>query len=214
MRTLFLNPNSSAAVTSRLRALIARDGGPAFEWEVRCMADAPELIASEQDNLRAEALLQRELPAIAGAPGRLVLMSSLDSGYEAARRAMGERVCGFTRGVLAWHARSGRRLQVLTFGPGMAPLYRRLFQDSGHAAVVESHSVLDLGPSAALASSAATLDALRRSCGELASRSDAPVFVVGAAGLQLSLQLRDEGFTNLVDPVADLLQYLQQASVS
>lgn len=208
MKTLFLNPNGSDAVTAQLRDAIRRAGGLRQQWEVRKLAGAPEIIASADDNARATALLQRSLPALAQEFGRLVLMSSLDTGYELAAQLAPGRAFGFTRGVLALHRRRGSALQAVTFGAGMRGLYAELFaQEEG---AVKRHDVFDAGPHALAGSGASDSEgALASLCDRLHARSGAPVFLVGAVLLPLADRLRAAQRPWIIDPVADLLAFLR-----
>jgi hypothetical protein len=208
VKTLFLNPNGSDAVTAQLLDAIRRAGGLQEAWEVRKLAGAPEIIASANDNERATVLLQRSLPALAQEFERLVLMSSLDTGYELAAQVAPGRVFGFTRGVLALHHRRGTPLQAVTFGADMRGLYAELFaQEEG---AVESHGVFDAGPH--VVSGAGAQDqfgAIASLCDRLHARSPAPVFLVGAVMLPLADQLRAARRPWIIDPVADLLEFLR-----
>jgi Asp/Glu/hydantoin racemase len=209
MRTLFLNPNASTAVTALLRQRVAA-ARPAFVWDLRCIEQAPEVIASAADHTEAEIALAARLPALAARWQRLVLMSSLDTGHALAMRLLpGVHVEGFTRAVLARQGRMDRRVHVLTFGAPMKPLYAQLFADAGAAALVARHAVCDIAAGSLLQPGAEALRAKVASvCDALHGAEPLPVFIVGALALPLADQLRAAGRPWIVDPIADLLASL------
>lgn len=208
MKTLFLNPNASVATTATLRRFIERAGWPAGIWQACRLEGAPELIGSVEDNLRAEQVLAERLPALAAGADRVVLMSSLDTGFAIARRKLACPVFGFTRGVLAHRHAQGQRLQALTFGHAMASSYEEIFCAGAHAGVVESHTTLEVGPHAAVAGRERTFAAVQETCERLAGTSPSPIFLVGVIGLDMAVELRSRGLP-LIDPVADLLRWLE-----
>lgn len=211
MKTLFLNPNSSDEITATLRRHIGCCGWPPERWEVRKVENAPMIIGSLAQNADAEAALARELPRLSAGFDRIVMMSSLDTGYEIGRERFGDAAFGFTRSVLAQHRRLDQRLQIITFDKDMTSLYERAFEAAGHSAVVDSWSVLDLMPAAVAAQPHLALDELRSVCRRLRETSTQPIFVVGAVGLELAASLRREGVEGLIDPVGDLLAWLGSA---
>lgn len=211
MNTLFLNPNSSEEITATLRRHIGRSGWPLDSWEVRKVESAPKIIGSLAQNADAEAALARELPRLGAGFDRIVMMSSLDTGYEIARKTFGDAAFGFTRSVLAQHRRLDRRLQIVTFDKDMTSLYERAFEAAGHSALVDNWSVLDWMPTAVAARPHLALDELRALCRRLEEASSQPIFVVGAVGLELAAALRREGMQGLIDPVSDLLGWLGSA---
>jgi Asp/Glu/hydantoin racemase len=208
MKTLFLNPNASEATTATLRRFIARAGWPAKDWQVRRLEDAPQLIGSAEDNQRAEQALAARLPALAADADRLVLMSSLDTGHAIACEQLACPVFGFTRSVLGYRHAQGQRLQAVTFGQAVAPAYEEIFRAGPHAGVVESHTTLEAGPHAAVAGRERTFAAVRDTCERLAGTSPSPIFLVGVIGLEMAAELRSLGLP-LIDPVADLMRWLQ-----
>ncbi|WP_076999675.1 aspartate/glutamate racemase family protein [Variovorax sp. KK3] len=211
MKTLFLNPNSSDKITVTLRRHIDRCGGPAGQWDVAKVVDAPSIIGSAAENLEAEAVLDQSLHALTAGYDRVVMMSSVDTGYDIARRQLGNAAFGFTRSVLSQHRRLGHRLHVVTFDAGMTALYEQAFEETGHRAVINDWLVLDLTPSAVAARPEAALAGLRELCREIATSPGDGIFVVGAVGLELAATLRGEGIRSLIDPVADLLAWLSFA---
>lgn len=212
MRTLFLNPNSSDRITATLRRHIERCGGPCGRWDVAQVEGAPRIIGSAQENEQAAKALDRSLPALCAGFDRVVMMSSVDTGYDMARRHMGDAAFGFTRSVLARHRRLGRKLQVITFDKDMTQLYERAFDATGHASVVGRWRVLDdLTPASVAAHPDAAIAAVRQLGRALAASSPDGIFVVGAVGLELAATLRDEGLHSLIDPVSDLLAWLGAA---
>lgn len=208
MRTLFLNPNSSDEITATLRRHIGRCGWPAERWDVAKVEGAPRIIGSAMENEQAAKALDQSLPALCAGFDRVVMMSSVDTGYDIARRQLGEAAFGFTRSVLAHHDKLGRKLQVITFDKDMTALYERAFEATGHGAVVGNWQVLDIAPADAAARPEAALGLLRSLCRELGAASDRRIFVVGAVGLELAASLRQEGMDLLIDPVSDLLAWL------
>lgn len=209
MKTLFLNPNSSERVTAVLGDAIRAAGGTPSPWEVRLLPGAPDVISSEADNLIAEAAVAAQLPALAERFERIVLMSSLDTGYATARKMFGNRVHGFTRSVLARQRQLGARVQAITFGEEMAPLYDAIFAEGDTHGVVQSHTVCPSNPLAlAHADTDRSAAQLAATCDELHAASSTPVFVVGAVVLPTAAQLREQGRPWIVDPVADLLAFL------
>lgn len=209
MKTLFLNPNASAAVTQMMRERVAARRPP-FAWEMQCVAGAPEVIASPADNAHAETVLRERLPALVAGWERLVLMSSLDTGCAVAAAALpGVRVRGFTRGVLQALAAQATRVHVLTFDAAMAPLYDALFATAGGAAVVASRTAFDAAPAALLRPGGQALrERLAAACDALHAADGRPVFIVGALALAVADVLRAHGRPWIVDPLASLLQSL------
>lgn len=208
MRTLFLNPNSSDKITATLRRHIARRGWPPDRWNVAKVGGAPRIIGSAAQNAEAEAALEQALPAASEGFDRVVMMSSLDTGYEIARRRFGDAAFGFTRSVLAQQHRLGRRLQIVTFDNDMTSLYEAAFAATGHSAVVAGWTVVDLKPTTVAAQPTLALEDLRAVCRRLAQTPSDAIFVAGAVGLELVMQLRRDGVDGLVDPVSDLLAWL------
>ena len=209
MRTLFLNPNSSEAITNILRRQIAAQGLPLADYDVRQLDGAPRIIGSAADNALAQVLLEERFTTLTNGFQRLVMMSSLDTGFEAACRLGGIEVHGFTRSVLAQHRRLGQQLQAITFDASMTSLYRALFESGAHKGVVQSITALPLAPGDVAGAREAALAALRTLCRQLMQASPVPVFIVGAVGLELGEVLRQEGFGQVIDPVADLVAHLQ-----
>lgn len=210
MKTLFLNPNSSDEITATLRRHIARCGWPAERWDVAKVEGSPRIIGSATQNAEAEAALKPALPAASAGFDRVVMMSSVDTGYEIARRRFGDAAFGFTRSVLAQQRRLGRQLQVVTFDKDMTPLYEAAFAATGNGAVVAGWTVIDLKPVAVAMDAARALEELRAICRRLSPTSPNAIFVVGAVGLELVMQLRRDSVEGLVDPVADLLAWLDK----
>ena len=209
MRTLFLNPNSSEAITNILRRQIAAQGLPLADYDVRQLDGAPRIIGSAADNALAQTLLEERFKTLTGGFQRLVMMSSLDTGFEVAHRLGGIEVHGFTRSVLAHYGRLGQHLQAITFDASMTSLYRALFESGAHAGVVKSITALPLAPGDVAGAREAALAALRNLCRKLMQASAVPIFIVGAVGLELGEVLRQEGFGQVIDPVADLVARLQ-----
>jgi Asp/Glu/hydantoin racemase len=209
MRTLFLNPNSSEAITTTLRRQISAQGLPCADYDVRKLDGAPQIIGSAGDNALAQALLEERFKTLTNGFQRLVMMSSLDTGFEVARRFGGIEVHGFTRSVLARHRHLGQHLQAITFDAAMTPLYRALFESREHEEVVQSITALPLAPNDVASARQAALDTLRKLCRQQAQAPAAPIFIVGVVGLELGEVLRQEGFGQVIDPVADLVAHLQ-----
>uniref|UniRef100_UPI00104A5769 aspartate/glutamate racemase family protein n=1 Tax=Variovorax sp. BK018 TaxID=3450241 RepID=UPI00104A5769 len=214
MRTLFLNPNSSDEITATLRRHIARCGWHADEWEVAKVEGAPRIIGTALENAQAVEALDRRLCSLRAGFDRVVVMSSLDTGYDIVRGQLGDAAFGFTRSVLAQHRSLGRKLQVITFDMSMTALYERAFDATGHGSVVGNWRVLDAMPAAVAARPDDALAELRRRCRELEPASQDKIFVVGAVGLELAAALRAEGLHSVIDPVADLLAWLRAAESS
>lgn len=209
MRTLFLNPNGSDEITATLRRHIRRCGGPSGHWDVAKVQDAPRIIGSAVENTQARAALDRTFPSMSEGYDRVVMMSSVDTGIDIARRHLGDAAFGFTRSVLSHRARAGQQLQVVTFDADMRALYEEAFAATGHRSVVGAWEVLALKPSDVAACPDAALEVLRELCRSLAAASDHGIFVVGAVGLELASTLRAEGMHSVIDPVADLLAWLE-----
>ncbi|WP_221220705.1 aspartate/glutamate racemase family protein [Variovorax sp. Sphag1AA] len=211
MRTLFLNPNSSDQITATLRRHISRCGWPVEQWDVAKVEGAPRIIGSATDNEQAAQALDRSLQSLCAGFDRVVMMSSVDTGYDIARRHLRDAAFGFTRSVLAQRARLGQKLQVITFDADMTALYEQAFEATGHAAVVSNWEVLDTTPSDVARNPNAALERVRGLCSELSFASEHPIFVVGAVGLDLAASLRQDGMERLIDPVSDLLAWLGDA---
>lgn len=213
MKTLFLNPNSNEAITKTLRRQIAEHGWLPGSYDVRCLAGAPQIIGSLHDEFKSEGLLEEHYEELTHGFTRLVMMSSLDTGFETARRLGGIDVHGFTRSVIAWHRSQAQQLQVITFDPSMTPLYQALFSIEENKNVVLNTTVVAFAPAAVADAGGAVLDLLRRICRQLTDASSAPIFIVGAVGLNLGEALRQEGFKQVIDPVANLVACLQSSTL-
>lgn len=213
MKTLFLNPNSSDAITQTLRRQISAQGWLPGSYDVRCLAGAPQIIGSLHDEFQSQALLEKHFEELTHGFTRLVMMSSLDTGFETARRLGGIDVYGFTRSVIAWHRSQAQQLQVITFDPSMTPLYQALFSIEENKNVVLNTTVIAFAPAAVADAGVAVLDLLRGTCQQLADASSAPIFIVGAVGLDLGEALRQEGFKQVIDPVASLIAHLQSSTL-
>lgn len=209
MKTLFLNPNSNDAITGTLRRQIAAQGLLPTSYEVRQLDGAPQIIGSTQENAQAQALIEARYTELTRGFTRLVMMSSLDTGFDAARCLGGVEVYGFTRGVLAWHRSQAQQLQAITFDASMTSLYQALFATEENEGVVKHMTVLPLAPGDVAGARDAVLDSLRKMCRQLADCSSAPIFIVGAVGLEFGELLRQEGYQQVIDPVANLIAYLQ-----
>lgn len=206
MKTLFLNPNSSDEITATIRRHVARGGWPAQCWAVAKVDGAPRIIGSAADNALAEAALAAALPTLGAGFERIVTMSSIDTGLAIAKRQFGAAAFGFTRSVLARHARLGQRLQIVTFDREMTAIYEAAFDATGHGEVVDGWSVIDCNPSTIAARPQVALPDLRERCERMGRGR--PIFVVGAVGLELAASLRAKGMTQVIDPVADLLAWI------
>ncbi|MDQ6780025.1 MAG: aspartate/glutamate racemase family protein [Candidatus Eremiobacteraeota bacterium] len=211
MKTLFINPNGSDEITATLRRHIERCGWPASRGEVATVERAPRIIGSAEQNAEAENELARVLPELGAGFDRVVMMSSVDTGYDIARKRFGSAAFGFTRSVLGQHHKLDQKIHVVTFDKDMTPLYEHAFEATGYRSVVAGWSVLDQKPTEVAARPEAALDALRETCTGLAKAPAPLIFVVGAVGLDLALRLRQEGLTTLIDPVSDLLAWLGRA---
>lgn len=208
MKTLFLNPNSSDEITATLRRHIGRGGWPTDRWEVAKVEGAPRIIGSAEQNAEAEEKLAGVLATLSAGFDRVVMMSSVDTGYDIARRQFGAAAHGFTRSVLGQHWRHDQRLHVVTFDKDMTSLYEHAFEATGYGSVVAGWSVIDVKPTAVAARPQAALDELRQVCRGIGGVSAPRTFVVGAVGLDLAVSLRQEGLTRVIDPVHDLLAWL------
>ena len=214
MKTLFLNPNSNDAITKTLQRQIAAQGLPPASFEVRQLAGAPKIIGSLQDNMKAQRILKKNYKQLTQGFTRLVMMSSLDTGFDAARDVGEIEVYGFTRSVLAWHRSQAQQLQAITFDSSMTPLYQALFAIKENQGVVLHISTLPLAPGEVESAWDAVLNSLRKVCRQLTDTSSAPIFIVGAVGLELGEALRQEGFHQVIDPVANLIAHLQSTASS
>ena len=213
MKTLFLNPNSSDVITNTLRRQIAAQSLMFGSYEVQCLAGAPRIIGSLNDEDQSKALLEKHFEELTYGFTRMVLMSSLDTGFEIARQIGGIGVYGFTRSVIAWHRSQLQQLQVITFDPSMTSFYQALFSIEENKGVVLSTTVINFAPAAVANAGVALLNLLRRICQQLADTSSMPIFIVGAVGLDLGEALRQEGFNQVIDPVASLIAHLQSVSI-
>lgn len=207
MRTLFLNPNSSNRITAVFRQHIDARVKQKVDYQVKLVDGAPPIIASADDNARASHLLQERFEDLSIGFSRVVLMSSLDTGFDCLHGTTEIEVCGFTRSVLAWHRSRGQRLQAITFDDSMTPLYQRLFAADGNDGVVHSITAVEISPLDVAGSQKAALLLLQSLCQRLARTSTDPIFIVGAVGLELAECLRSE-HRQVIDPVDDMLAYL------
>jgi hypothetical protein len=94
----------------------------------------------------------------------------------------------------------------------MTSLYQALFAIKETRGVAGHISTLSLAPGAVGSASDAVLNSLHRACRQLTDSSSAPIFIVGAAGLELGETLRQEGFHQVIDPVANLIAHLQSTA--
>jgi Asp/Glu/hydantoin racemase len=90
----------------------------------------------------------------------------------------------------------------------MTPLYQALFSTKGCDGVVRRISTVPISPAAVAGSEdGLALNAVRELCRTVRATPDAPIFIVGAVGLDMAETLRAEGLP-IIDPVADLLARL------
>lgn len=75
-------------------------------------------------------------------------------------------------------------------------------------------STLSLAPGAVESAWDAILNSLRRACRQLTDSSFAPISIVGAAGVELGEALRQEGFHQVMDPVANPIAHLQSTAAA
>lgn len=209
MRVLFLNPNSSEAITKSFEQAIAQHIQPQCQFEVRRTPDAPTVISSDEENLASETLLLASIPPLLDHYDKVVLMSSVDTGFETLAPLAPDTVVGFTRAVLQHHINQAQPLQLITFDPAMTPLYQRII-DELHAAppLIMNHEVLAIAPNAVANQEAQTLQQLKRLCTDMTKRYTSPIFIVGAVGIRFADQLRTHHGWPIVDPIHDLLAYL------
>lgn len=210
MTTLFLLPNDNPPLARRFHERIESAGGVPGGWAVECTPCAPQVIASPEDDRRAAAAAAAHLRTQGARWSRVVLMSSVDTGYDEVQAQAGIEAFGFTRCVLGWHRSQGRTLEVVTFGRAMTARYERIFRE--HEGVVQGHAVLDVSPAALASSSPAEVAAVARLCDVRHEASGAPVFLVGALALDLADRLRSDSRGWIVDPVADALAFLRRAA--
>lgn len=208
MKTLFLNPNSSDAITETLKRQIAGQRCLPSSYEVRQLDGAPQIIGSMNENEQAQALLEQHFKELTTGFERLVIMSSLDTGFDAACRLGGIEVHGFTRSVLAWSRLQTQHLQAITFDSSMTSLYQALFAAKENEGIVKHINVLPLAPTDVSQAREAVLASLREMCVKLANSCSSPIFIVGAVGLEFGQLLRREGFGQVIDPIADLIAFL------
>lgn len=211
MRTLFLNPNADPAITRVFRFGIAAAIDGREDYAVRLNAGAPRIIDSLADNELAARLMVRQLPVIGRDFDQMVVMSSLDTGFDVLRAASPIPVHGFTRSVLAWQGRRQAKLNPVFFGAELAPAYQGLFEASGWAGLVAQTRILPLSPLQACAAPETALDAAAEICRELQSVNDCPCFIVGAVGITLSEALAHRGY-NVLQPIPAMLGALDLAS--
>jgi Asp/Glu/hydantoin racemase len=209
MKTLFLNPNSSAEITEIMRRQIGSQGLPSKSYDIQKLEDAPRIIGSAQDNAIAKKILEENFRQLISGFTRLVLMSSLDTGFESASSMGGIEVYGFTRSVLARYNHLEKGLKVITFDPSMTRLYREIFEEDQFKGVVQSINVLPLAPSAVMHGQEDVINSLSNLCWKLSQNSETPIFILGAVGLRLGEELRKDGLTLIIDPIADLINHLQ-----
>lgn len=209
MKTLFLNPNSNDEITNVMRRQISAQVLPSAKYDIQNIKDAPNIICSAQDDAIAQELLSRNFRDITSGFTRLVLMSSIDTGYQLACSINSIEVHGFTRSILARYKHLGKGLRAITFDPSMTFLYREIFESHPYLGVVQSINVLPLAPSAVANDKHHVLNTLNDLCWKLSQTSNTPIFIVGAVGLQFGEELRREGLNLVIDPISDLIDHLR-----
>lgn len=147
MRVLLFNPNRSAHITARLEASArgALQGGESLL--ARCGRFGPEVVRDAATLAEAEAGARLELPALAAtAEADVVLLAiSLDGAADELRRRLAPRpLLGMTEAAVAVAAQCGRRVGLLTLGPGLLPLYRARLADLLPAARIAGLEAPDL----------------------------------------------------------------------
>jgi len=208
MRILFLNPNSSEAITKSFAQAIAQHIQPQCRFEVRRTPEAPTVISSDEENLASETLLLASIPPLLDDYDKVVLMSSVDTGFEVLAPLAPDVVVGFTRAVLLHHIHQAQPLQLITFDPAMTPLYQKIIDELHASPLITNHEVLAIAPNAVANQEAQTLQQLERLCTDMTKRYTSPIFIVGAVGLRFADQLRTHHGWPIVDPIHDLLAYL------
>jgi allantoin racemase len=134
MRLLLFNPNRSAHITARLEASARGALQDGESLVARSGRFGPEVVRDAATLAAAEAGARRELPVLAVADDVLadavLLAISLDGAAGNLRLQLAPRpLLGMTEAAVAVAAQCGRRVGLLTLGPGLLPLYRERLAD-------------------------------------------------------------------------------------
>ncbi len=191
MRLLVVNPNTSAAVTARLRERVAAVAGAGIDVQAVTAPFGARYIADEASYAvacHAALVAYAEQVAALGAPDAVLLGCFGDPGVAALREVSRRPVVGLAEAAMREAARHGR-FAIVTGGAAWGPMLRRLARGLGlDAALVGVHTV---APTAAelAADPRAAIDLLGQACRRAAVGADA--VILGGAGL-----------TGMTDPIA------------
>src|SRR5699024_8653510 len=103
--------------------------------------EAPTVISSDEENLASETLLLASIPPLLDDYDKVVLMSSVDTGFEVLAPLAPDVVVGFTRAVLLHHIHQAQPLQLITFDPAMTPLYQKIIDELHASPLITNHEV-------------------------------------------------------------------------
>lgn len=197
LRLLVINPNTSEAITAKLKALVQEEAGDAIEVSaVTARFGAPYISDRAGAVVAADAVLDVAGAAVAdaGAPDAIVIACFGDPGLKALQEAVPCPVAGFAEaGLLAAAGEPGKFL-VATNGEAWCDMLSELAATMGLSDRIAGF--LSIGDAAAR-----DADLCRTMISDEAKRTGAARIVLGGAGLIPILADVEKGMTlPLVDP--------------
>jgi allantoin racemase len=202
MKILLVNPNTTAAVTDRVRQAAQAAARPGTELLAVTGRFGPEVIGSRaEDALAAHGVL--DLVA-RHAPGcdAVVLAVSLDTALWACRELLDIPVVGMTEAGLLTAALLAPRFGLLTIGPRLVPVYRERVEHHGLLGRLAALAAADLTPQQTLADPEAALARLHDAVMLQVGQGAEAVLLAGAALSTLVPLLQARVPVPLLDGVA------------
>lgn len=202
MRLLYLNPNSTGAMTRQVLA-VARAAAPGAEILGWTNTAGPPAIEGPEDGRRAVTGLMAMLPAARAAQAELLVLACFDdTGLEALRAAAHCPVIGIGQAAYHMAALVAGRFSVVTTLPVSVPVLRHTLERNGLASGCVSVRASGLPVLRVEQGGPDVLDRLAEEIG-LAHAEGAGAVALGCAGMcQLQPELAARAGVPLIDGVA------------
>ncbi|HSI41933.1 MAG TPA: aspartate/glutamate racemase family protein [Xanthobacteraceae bacterium] len=205
-RILFVNPNTTEAVTQTVLAEARRCAGPDIAVEGVTGRFGATIVSTEAENtIAAHATLDLLANHHAGFDAAVVAMS-FDAGVFAARTVLPIPVVGITEAALHTACMVGRRFGLVVLGTVSLPLYADLVERIGLKGRLAAIEAVELASVAGYLDRAGVDEAIAAAVQRLEARGGVDVAVVcGAAVAGVAHRLRERVALPLLDGVAPAL---------
>jgi allantoin racemase len=211
MRILLVNPNSSAATTEAMAAVVRGVAPRGAEVFGLTAPSGPMMITEEPDLERAAAVVEGMTPAIIEKrPDAVILAGFGDPGASALRRRLSIPVTGIGEAGLAEAAGYGP-FAVVTTTPGLVASITRMVADYGHDGSFRGVFLTEGDPVRLTADPPALAAALEAAC--IRARDEAHVSAVVIGGGPLARAARALS-TKLAFPVVEPLPAALRAAMT